>query len=50
MSNRPITEDDLHAYADQLLEPERRAQVAAYLEAHPDVAKRVAAFRINAIT
>lgn len=44
MSNRPITEDDLHAYADQLLEPERRAQVATYLEAHPDVAKRVAAF------
>jgi anti-sigma factor RsiW len=44
MSNRPITEDDLHAYADQLLEPERRAQVAAYLEAHPDVARRVAVF------
>jgi anti-sigma factor RsiW len=44
MSNRPITEDDLHAYADQLLEPARRAQVAAYLEAHPDVARRVAVF------
>jgi anti-sigma factor RsiW len=44
MSNRPITEDDLHGYVDQLLEPERRAEVAAYLEAHPDVAKRVAGF------
>jgi len=44
MSNRPITEDDLHAYVDKLLEPERRTQVAAYLEAHPDVARRVAMF------
>ncbi len=44
MSNRPITEDDLHAYVDQLLEPERRAEVMAYLDAHPDVARRVAAF------
>ena len=44
MNNRPITEDELHAYVDQLLEPERRAEVAAYLEAHPDVAKRVAVF------
>jgi anti-sigma factor RsiW len=44
MSNRPITEDDLHAYVDQLLEPERRAHVAAYLGAHPDVARRVAIF------
>jgi anti-sigma factor RsiW len=44
MSNRPITEDDLHAYVDQLLEPERRAEVTAYLEAHPDVGRRVASF------
>ena len=44
MSNRPITEDDLHAYVDQLLEPERRAEVMAYLDAHPDVARRVAAW------
>ena len=44
MSNRPITEDDLHAYVDQLLEPERRAEVTAYLDAHPDVARRVSAF------
>jgi anti-sigma factor RsiW len=44
MTNRPITEDDLHAYVDRVLEPERQAEVAAYLEAHPDVAKRVAGF------
>src|SRR5215510_11686051 len=44
MSNRPITEDDLHGYVDKLLEPERRAEVTAYLEAHPDIAKRVGAF------
>jgi anti-sigma factor RsiW len=44
MNHRPITEDDLHAYVDHVLEPERQAEVAAYLGAHPDVAKRVAAF------
>ncbi len=44
MNNRPITEDDLHAYVDRVLEPERRAEVATYLEGHPDVAKRIAAF------
>jgi anti-sigma factor RsiW len=44
MSLRPITEDDLHAYVDHALAGERRAEVAAYLDAHPDVAKRVAAF------
>ncbi|QPF86608.1 anti-sigma factor [Bradyrhizobium genosp. L] len=42
MSNRPIAEDDLHAYVDRALEPEREAEVAAYLEGHPDVAKRIA--------
>jgi len=44
MSNRPITEDDLHAYVDRVLEPERWAEVASYLDAHPDVARRVAIF------
>lgn len=44
MIHRPITEDDLHAYVDQALEPERRAEVACYLGDHPDVARRVAAF------
>jgi len=44
MNQRPITEDDLHAYVDQALEPERRAEVASYLDDHPDVAARVAGF------
>jgi anti-sigma factor RsiW len=44
MSHRPITEDDLHAYVDGVLEPERVADVAAYLEGHPDLARRAAAF------
>ena len=44
MSNRPIMEDDLHAFVDGVLEPERQAEVAAYLAGHPDVARRVAAF------
>lgn len=44
MTNRPIAEDDLHAYVDGVLEPERRVEVAAYLEGHPDVAKRIAGF------
>jgi anti-sigma factor RsiW len=44
MNHQPITEDDLHAYVDRVLEPERQAEVAAYLGDHPDVAKRVAAF------
>jgi anti-sigma factor RsiW len=43
MSLRPITEDDLHAYVDHLLEPERHQEVVKYLGEHPDVAKRVAA-------
>ena len=44
MSPRPITEDDLHAYVDRVLESEQQAEVADYLREHPDVAKRVAAF------
>src|SRR5260370_11714287 len=44
MNHRPITEDDLHAYVDRVLEPELQAEVAGYLGDHPDVAKRVDAF------
>jgi anti-sigma factor RsiW len=44
MNHRPITEDDLHAYVDLALEPERRREVRAYLDDHPDIAKRVTAF------
>lgn len=39
-----ITEDDLHAYADGLLQADRRAEVEAWLAAHPDDAARVQAW------
>lgn len=38
---KPITEDDLHAYADGLLPPGERAEVEAWLAAHPDDEARV---------
>ena len=41
MTVRPITEDDLHAFADNALDAARQAEVAAYLDGHPDVAERV---------
>jgi anti-sigma factor RsiW len=41
MSNRPIAEEDLHAFIDQNLDLDRHAEVSAYLETHPDVAMRV---------
>lgn len=44
MNHRPITEDDLHAYVDGALEPERLAEVAAYLDGHAAVAARIAAY------
>ncbi len=40
----PISEDDLHAYADGLLQAERRAEVEAWLAAHPEDAARVRAW------
>jgi anti-sigma factor RsiW len=42
MNHRPITEDDLNGFIDQRLDARRQAEVVSYLEAHPDVAKRVA--------
>lgn len=39
-----ITEDDLHAYADGLLPAERRAEVEAWLAAHPEDVTRVHAW------
>ena len=41
---RPITEEDLHAYVDAVLKPPRLNEVEAYLESHPDVALRVAGY------
>jgi len=37
----PIGEDDLQAYQDRCLPPERAIVVEAYLAAHPDVAQRL---------
>jgi anti-sigma factor RsiW len=47
MSNPPteITDAELHAYVDQRLDPARRAEVEAYLEANPDAAARVRDYR-----
>ncbi|GGF71380.1 hypothetical protein GCM10007301_33870 [Azorhizobium oxalatiphilum] len=45
MTSRPITEDDLNGFVDQTLDPARTAEVAAYLEAHAEVAQRVATYR-----
>jgi anti-sigma factor RsiW len=41
----PISEDDLQAYVDSALPGERRAEVEAFLAAHPDDAERVRAYR-----
>lgn len=41
---RPISEEDLHAYVDDRLDPDQRAVVARYLDANPAAADRVAAY------
>ena len=47
MNGRPqhVTEGELHAYADGLLTPSRRAEVDAHLQATPEDAERIAAWR-----
>lgn len=44
MNIRPITEDELQAFVDQRLDEDRYTAVRAYLEAHPDVADRIARY------
>ncbi len=44
MSKLPISETDLHAYADGALPAERRGEVADYLAANPADAERVCAW------
>jgi anti-sigma factor RsiW len=39
------SENDIQALADDLIEPERRAEVEAYLTRDPEAAERVAAYR-----
>ena len=50
MSERgvPITEDELHAFLDGELPPDRVADVEAWLASHPEDAARVAAWRSQA--
>jgi len=42
---RPIGEDELHAYVDGFLGPERRLTVERYLADHPDAAARIAGWQ-----
>jgi anti-sigma factor RsiW len=46
--NIPVTEDELHAYVDGELPPERRGDVEAWLATHPDDAERVHTWRAMA--
>ena len=45
MSERQITEAELHAYVDGALSAARVAEIEAYLAGHPEDAARVAAYR-----
>jgi anti-sigma factor RsiW len=45
MSEAPITEAELQAYADGRLDPERRSEVEAWLAARPEEAERIGDYR-----
>jgi anti-sigma factor RsiW len=47
MNSRPTTEEELHAYVDEVLDTARRKEVEAYVAAHPDVAPSVAGKKSN---
>src|SRR5262245_49885709 len=44
----PVTADELHAYVDGLLPPDRRVAVEAWLAVHPNDAADVAQWRTQA--
>ena len=44
-TGRPILEEDLHAFVDQVLSPAHQAEVQAYLDTHPEEATRIAGYR-----
>jgi anti-sigma factor RsiW len=46
--NSPVHEDELHAFVDGQLPPERREAVAAWLAEHPEQAAEVAAWQAQA--
>lgn len=43
--DRPVTEEDLQAWVDDLLSPERRRTVETWLDTNPDARTRVTAWR-----
>ena len=45
MNEAPVSEAELHAYADGRLEPARRSAVEAWLAARPEEAERIADYR-----
>jgi anti-sigma factor RsiW len=45
MTSHPITEEELHAYVDDVLPPERRADVEEHLARHQGDAERVATYQ-----
>ena len=42
---RPISEDDLQAFVDEVLEPARRSEVQDYLSGNPEEARRLERYR-----
>src|SRR5690242_13525195 len=46
--NVPVTADELHAYVDGVLPPDRRAAVEAWLAVHPNDAADIAQWRAQA--
>lgn len=46
--NAPISEDDLHAYADGQLDPARLMQVETWLAGHPETRAQIEEWRVQA--
>ena len=46
--NRPVQEDELHAYADDRLDPARRAEVERHLRSNPALQRRIDGWRQQA--
>lgn len=47
MNSDPVTEEELHAYADGRLDAARRAEVEAWLAGHPEVRQSVSDWRMQ---
>ena len=44
-AERPISSDELHAYVDDRLSPDRLREVEHYLDTQPELARQIAAYR-----